>query len=198
MSSGMEQHCGKRRATGRMRPTESGALGEVLDRTYSDLLGRRRRRGVADPFANRPWVFCDLHTHTEHSHDCSTPVEELLDHAEALELGAIAVTDHNVFLGAAAAVELARSRDLTVIPGEEMKTDEGEVIGLFLEREIPQGMTMEETIAAIRGTGGDRLSAPPVRSVARNSSTRDAAPTARRDRRGRGLQRQTSVRHLQR
>ena len=146
-----------------------GALGEVLDRTYSDLLGRRRRRGVADPLANRPWVFCDLHTHTEHSHDCSTPVEELLDHAEALELGAIAVTDHNVFLGAAAAVELARSRDLTVIPGEEMKTDEGEVIGLFLEREIPQGMTMEETIAAIREQEGivylphpfDRLHAIP-------------------------------------
>ncbi len=130
------------------------ALGEVLERTYLTLLGRRRPRGAADPLANRPWIFCDLHTHTEHSHDCSSPVQELLDHAEALELGAIAVTDHNVFSGAAAAVDLARSGDLTVIPGEEIMTDEGEVIGLFLEREIPPGMTVEETIAAIREQEG--------------------------------------------
>ena len=35
-----------------------------------------------------------------------------------------------------------------------MKTDRGEVIGLFLREEIPRGMTMAETIAAIRDQGG--------------------------------------------
>ena len=54
-------------------------------------------------------------------------------YAEAEGLGAIAVTDHNVFGGALEAVELARDRGLVVIPGEEVKTDgQGEVIGLFL------------------------------------------------------------------
>ena len=53
-------------------------------------------------------------------------------------LGAIAITDHNVFGGALEAVELARGRDLIVIPGEEIKTDgQGEVIGLFLTRGDP-------------------------------------------------------------
>ena len=80
------------------------------------------------------------------------------------------MTDHNVFGGALEAVELARDRDLVVIPGEEVKTDnQGEVIGLFLEEEIPRGMTFADTIAAIREQGGlvylphpfDRLHAIP-------------------------------------
>ena len=94
----------------------------------------------------------------------------LLDHAEARGLGAIAVTDHNVFGGALEAVELARDRDLIVIPGEEVKTDgQGEVIGLFLSEEIPRGMSFADTIAAIKAQGGlvylphpfDRLHAIP-------------------------------------
>jgi hypothetical protein len=92
--------------------------------------------------------------HTEHSHDCAVPVDALLDYADAQGLGAIAITDHNVFSGALQAVELARRRPLVVIPGEEVKTESGEVIGLFLEREIPRGMSMGETIAAIREQNG--------------------------------------------
>ena len=93
--------------------------------------------------------------HTHWSHDCSIEVPDLLDHAEAIGLGAIAVTDHNVFGGAREAAELARRRRLTVIPGEEVKTDgQGEVIGLFLTEEIPRGMSFADTVAAIREQGG--------------------------------------------
>ena len=93
--------------------------------------------------------------HTSWSFDCTIDPAELVDHAEAEGLGAIAVTDHNVFGGALETVDEARGRDLIVIPGEEVKTDDqGEVIGLFLEREIPRGMTFAETIAAIREQGG--------------------------------------------
>ena len=77
--------------------------------------------------------------------------QDLLDHAESIGLGAIAITDHNRFGGALEAQELARHRKLTVIPGEEVKTDnQGEVIGLFLQEEIPRGLTFAETIEAIR------------------------------------------------
>ena len=52
-------------------------------------------------------------------------------------------------------MELARDRDLIVIPGEEVKTDgQGEVIGLFLKEEIPRGMSFADTIAAIKAQGG--------------------------------------------
>ena len=84
--------------------------------------------------------------------------------------GAIAVTDHNVFGGALEAVGHARDRELIVIPGEEVKTDgQGEVIGLFLQHEIPRGLSFADTIAAIREQDGivyvphpfDRLHAIP-------------------------------------
>ena len=93
--------------------------------------------------------------HTSWSHDCSIDAAELVDHAEAEGLGAIAVTDHNVFGGALEAADYARKRDLIVIPGEEVKTDsQGEVIGLFLQREIPRGLGFAETIEAIREQDG--------------------------------------------
>jgi predicted metal-dependent phosphoesterase TrpH/glycosyltransferase involved in cell wall biosynthesis len=131
------------------------ALGDALEETYRSVLGRRRRSALpADPLADRPLVLCDLHMHTEHSHDCAVPVDALLDYAEAQGLGAIAVTDHNVFTGAREAVELAKGRALTVIPGEEVKTEAGEVIGLFLDDEIPRGMSMGDTIGAIREQNG--------------------------------------------
>jgi predicted metal-dependent phosphoesterase TrpH/glycosyltransferase involved in cell wall biosynthesis len=147
------------------------ALGEALEALYGRLVRRRRRRPrEAEPLAGRPWILADLHVHTDASHDCSIPVPALLDHAERIGLGAIAVTDHNVFGGAARAAELADGRPLRVIRGEEVKTkDEGEVIGLFLSEPIPRGMSLGETIAAIRDQGGlvylphpfDRLHAIP-------------------------------------
>ena len=132
------------------------ALGDELERLYKSVLGRRRTvlQAPSEPLADRQFILADLHMHTDHSHDCSVPVTDLLDYAEAQGLGAIAITDHNVFGGAREGAELARERELTVIPGEEIKTDAGEVIGLFLEEEIERGLPMADTIAAIRGQGG--------------------------------------------
>jgi PHP-associated len=147
------------------------AVADELDAVYSRLARKRRTRpSDDDPLGDRDWISIDLHLHTDWSHDCSIPAAELIDHAEEIGLGGIAVTDHNVFGGALEANELAADRDLIVIPGEEVKTDhQGEVIGLFLEQEIPRGMTFADTIGAIREQGGlvylphpfDRLHAIP-------------------------------------
>ena len=130
-------------------------LADRVEEVYARLASRRRSHTKTPPFEERDWIVADLHLHTSWSHDCSIDVDELLDHAEAKGLGAIAVTDHNVFGGAQEAVERARGRRLVVIPGEEVKTaDQGEVIGLFLREEIPRGMSFGETVAAIRAQGG--------------------------------------------
>ena len=140
----------------RSAPQGFAEVAATLDELYAGLARRRRRRSPPeDPLSDRDWIACDLHMHTHWSHDCSIAVPDLLDHAEEIGLGAIAVTDHNVFGGAREAVELARRRQLTVIPGEEVKTDgQGEVIGLFLSEEIPRGMSFGDTVAAIREQGG--------------------------------------------
>jgi predicted metal-dependent phosphoesterase TrpH len=131
------------------------ALASSLEGVYSALRRKRRTREGGDALADRDWIIADLHMHTSWSHDCSIEPAELVDHARAIGLGAIAVTDHNVFRGALETVELARGSELTVIPGEEIKTDaHGEVIGLFLEDEIPRGMSFPHTLAAIREQGG--------------------------------------------
>jgi predicted metal-dependent phosphoesterase TrpH/glycosyltransferase involved in cell wall biosynthesis len=127
-----------------------------LDELYGSLAKRRHApAGTDDPLRDRPWILADLHMHTSWSHDCAVDPADLIMYAEANGLGAIAVTDHNAFGGASETVELAREHDLIVIPGEEIKTDgQGEVIGLFLEEEIPRGMPFADTLAAIKAQGG--------------------------------------------
>ena len=127
--------------------------------------------------------------HTDHSSDCATPVETLLATARDAGLGAIAITDHNEISGAFAAREIADEFGVKVIVAEEVKTaEQGEVIGLFLERED-----------RARDDDGrdDRRDPPPGRARLRPASVRPPALGARlrapaRDRRGdrhpRGLQ----------
>jgi Glycosyltransferase Family 4/PHP-associated len=152
------------------RTQSFGALADRVEEVYAAIAHRRRPQTPRTPLEDRDFIVVDLHMHTSWSHDCSIDVDELLDHAEAEGLGAIAVTDHNVFGGALEAVERARGRNLVVIPGEEVKTaGQGEVIGLFLKEEIPRGMSFAETVDAIRSQGGlvyvphpfDRLHAIP-------------------------------------
>ena len=137
-----------------------GAVADELEAIYRRLLARRHAPD-GDPevrarIAERPLIEVDLHMHTDHSPDCATPVEVLLETARDRGLGAIAITDHNEVSGALEARRIAeRMGDLKVIVAEEVKTaEQGEVIGLFLEEKIPKGMTMAETIAAIREQGG--------------------------------------------
>jgi glycosyltransferase involved in cell wall biosynthesis len=141
-----------------------------LDELYRSLAGRRRSPRRTDPLSDREWILADLHLHTKWSHDCIVEPSDLVMYAEAIGLGAIAVTDHNAIGGAHEASVLVDGRDLVVIPGEEVKTDsQGEVIGLFLDDEIPRGLSFADTIAAIREQGGlvylphpfDRLHAIP-------------------------------------
>ena len=127
-------------------------------RSTARVAARRHRPPAAHAaitrrLSRRKFIFCDLHMHTDHSPDCATPVDVLLETAKRRGLGAIAVTDHNEISGALEARE--RANGIKVIVSEEVKTaHEGEVIGLFIEEKIPRGMSMKETIDAIHAQGG--------------------------------------------
>jgi len=130
---------------------------DELEDVYGDLVAKRHDgrgdRVLRAQVAQRRRIDVDLHMHTDHSSDCATPVEVLLATAKARGLGAIAVTDHNEISGALEAQ--AKASGIKVIVGEEVKTaDQGEVIGLFLQRLIPKGLTLQETIAEIKRQGG--------------------------------------------
>jgi predicted metal-dependent phosphoesterase TrpH/glycosyltransferase involved in cell wall biosynthesis len=144
-----------------------------IEQVYARVVARRHRPpanrdAVARRLGRRGFIHCDLHMHTDHSPDCATPVDVLIETAKRRGLGAIAITDHNEISGAHEA--RAHANGIKVIVSEEVKTaHEGEVIGLFIEEKIPRGMSMRETIDAIHAQGGlayvphpfDRLHAVP-------------------------------------
>jgi predicted metal-dependent phosphoesterase TrpH len=137
-----------------------GDVASEFEAIYRRLVGRRHD-GAGDAearrrIAGRPLIEVDLHMHTDHSGDCATPVDVLLQTARDRGLGAIAITDHNEVSGALEARKISEQMgDIKVIVAEEIKTaEQGEVIGLFLEEKIPKGLTMAETIAEIRAQGG--------------------------------------------
>jgi glycosyltransferase involved in cell wall biosynthesis len=134
-----------------------GKTADAFEDLYAEVAARRKpipkASAVTKRLKERSLIDVDLHMHTDHSPDCATPVDVLLDTAKARGLGAIAVTDHNVISGALEARE--RADGIKVIVAEEVKTaDQGEVIGLFIEEHIPRGLTLEETIAEIHRQGG--------------------------------------------
>jgi predicted metal-dependent phosphoesterase TrpH/glycosyltransferase involved in cell wall biosynthesis len=130
-----------------------------LEEVYEGLVARRHP-AEGDPairrrIARRRVIDVDLHMHTDHSHDCATPVEVLLATARDEGLGAIAVTDHNEISGALEAAKKAADFGVKVIVAEEVKTaHQGEVIGLFIKKKIPRGMSLAETVAEIKRQGG--------------------------------------------
>jgi len=99
-------------------------------------------------------IYADFHMHSEHSKDCVVPVRDLLVRARDCGLDVIAITDHDTADGGLEGRELADELGVRVIVGEEVMTTDGEVVGLFLERTIPGGMSFAETVAAIREQDG--------------------------------------------
>lgn len=93
----------------------------------------------------------DLHLHTFNSFDSLNSYDSIIRQVQKKGLDGIAVTDHNTMRGA---FELAEIAPFPVILAEEILTVEGEVIGYFLQEEIPRGLGLEETIARIREQGG--------------------------------------------
>jgi predicted metal-dependent phosphoesterase TrpH len=93
----------------------------------------------------------DLHLHSRYSHDSSTTLDALIARARECELDRIALTDHNTVEGALKLAEIAP--ELAIV-GEEAKTREGEVIGLFITRRIPPYLPPEDAMDMIHAMGG--------------------------------------------
>ncbi len=99
-----------------------------------------------------PLMRMDLHLHTRASWDCLSDPEAILRQARKRGIHRLAMTDHNRL-----DLSLALHRDYpdAVIPGEEVRTEEGiDLIGLYLRNEIPKGTPAREACARIREDGG--------------------------------------------
>ena len=149
----------RERLAGAAEVRDWNSVTDRFEEIYGELAARRKplegNRALARRVAARPTIDVDLHMHTDHSHDCATPVETLLETAREKGLGAIAITEHNEISGALAAAEIADAYGVKVILAEEVKTaDQGEVIGLFIKEKIERGMSLADTVAEIHRQGG--------------------------------------------
>ena len=106
----------------------------------------------------RALAFADFHIHNRFSRDSILSEDKFIRVALERGLTHVAVTNHNNVEGAIAvrnrAAELGLGEQLTVILGEEVSTSDGEVVGLFLERTIPRGLTADQTADEIHAQGG--------------------------------------------
>lgn len=119
-------------------------------------LGLRSEAELREAIGPRSTFFADLHTHSRASFDSLASPASLVRTAAARGLTHLAITDHDRIDGALEARDRAAelAPDLTVIVGEEVRTADGDLICLFLDRAIPPGLPVEEAIAAAREQGG--------------------------------------------
>ena len=96
----------------------------------------------------------ELHVHSSLSYDGRDPVDLILEQAAAVGLDALAITDHDEIDASLEMVEKAPSYGLIGIPGIEVSSKAGHVLGLGVEKRVAPGLSYEETLTAIREQGG--------------------------------------------
>jgi len=79
------------------------------------------------------------------------PLDKIINRCLELGIDCIAIADHGTIEGA---LEMQRLAPFTVIVAEEVLTPHGEIMGMFLKETIPNGLSVEQTIAQIKGQGG--------------------------------------------
>ena len=102
----------------------------------------------------------DLHVHTCYSTDAFTTLKEAVFYAKRQGLDGVAITDHNTIEGALR-TKKRRTEDLVLIPGIEVSTMKGHMLGLNITEAIPEGLEPSETAEIIRETGGIAVAAHP-------------------------------------
>ena len=97
-----------------------------------------------------------LHNHTKYSKDSVLPFSLLLYLCKKKNIDYIAITDHNTIMGGVAFKRYCalKNAHVHVIVGEEIMTERGEIIGLYLSENVPPGLSVLETIRRIKAQNG--------------------------------------------
>ncbi|MFX1258470.1 MAG: PHP-associated domain-containing protein [Promethearchaeota archaeon] len=82
------------------------------------------------------FVKLDFHTHSIYSGDSLITPKNLIKYAKIKGLDGFAITDHDTLKAYKILKKLNKNNELIIIPGMEIKTHIGEIIGLFIEEEL--------------------------------------------------------------
>jgi len=106
-----------------------------------------------------------FHLHSKYSKDSLLDLEKIAQIAEKNKIDAVILTDHN---NLAPEKEIEKIKKIRIIPGEEIKTKEGEIIGIFLKEKIEMGLGIKETIEKIKEQKGLVIVPHPFDSFRKN------------------------------
>lgn len=104
----------------------------------------------------------DLHSHTIYSEhwfwgrDALDAPRTMIKAAIKKGLEGLAITDHQTVRGGLAGLKIAKSlkKDFIVIPGIEIRTLSGDLLGLDIKKDVPDNLSIDETIERIHALGG--------------------------------------------
>jgi predicted metal-dependent phosphoesterase TrpH len=94
----------------------------------------------------------DMHMHTEYSRDSRVALADFAELAGKAQLSAVCITDHDTIEGGLHLREMGTG--LQVIVGEEITTADGELVGLYLEKKVAPGQSVDRSIDLIHEQGG--------------------------------------------
>ncbi len=109
----------------------------------------------------------DLHTHSYYSKtrfftDAFDSPKTIIKYAIKNGLDGLAITDHNTINGSLEALEIAKNmKNFIIIPGTEIKTTDGDILGLWIKENVRSNMSATETIEKIHDLGGIAVAAHP-------------------------------------
>ncbi len=148
---------------------------ENVSTTGTSLLKQRGKMTEQQAYSVEKRGKADLHMHSIYSDGCAT-IEEILEHVQLhTNLDVIALTDHDVINGALRARDLwaQSSYRFDFVVGEEVSTSDGHLLGLFIEKCVPAGLSMERSIDLIHEQGGLAVVAHPLHRFFRHSCKRE-------------------------
>lgn len=103
----------------------------------------------------------DLHIHTNFSFDGKSSPQEIVDKALENNINCICITDHGEIKGAITALKYAFDKEILVIPGIEIETEVGDILGINVKKTIPNGLSLKETVKEIQKQKGLAIIAHP-------------------------------------
>ena len=97
----------------------------------------------------------DLHFHTWHSIDSLISPKSAVDMAVAKGIRVLGITDHDTIEGAKVAKTYAEKNNLPVeiIIGEEIYSNGGHIVGLFLKERVESFQSLEDTLKQLQAQG---------------------------------------------
>lgn len=101
----------------------------------------------------------DMHVHSCFSVDSLITSEELVFYTKKRGLDGVAITDHDRIDGA---LKIAAETNLLIIPGIEVASIDGHIVGLNVRKRVPAELSVHETVDRIHDAGGIAVACHPV------------------------------------